>query len=85
MGIYSWDSFGPDSIDPQHSIGTPRLTIGCEYPDTGMAPTEVCFRLSRRYGIHTANEAHEWFLSMMHAHEEFVVETDRVGEPPMPF
>ncbi len=64
---------------------TPRLTIRCEYPDTGMAPTEVCFWLSPRYGIHTAREAHDWFLKMMQAHEEFEVETDKAGEPPMPF
>ena len=50
-----------------------------------MAPTEVTFGLSPRYGIHTARDAHEWFLDMMHAHEEFEVETDRAGELPMPF
>ncbi len=26
-----------------------------------------------------------WFLEMMREHEEFVVETDRAGELPMPF
>ena len=26
--------------------------------------------LSRRYGIHTAREAHDWFLCMMRAHDE---------------
>ncbi len=41
--------------------------------------------LSPRYGIHTAREAHDWFLSMMHEHEEFEVETDGAGEPPLPF
>ncbi len=35
--------------------------------------------------MHTAREAHEWFLQMMHAHEEFEVETDKAGELPMPF
>ena len=30
-------------------------------------------------------EAHQWFLSLMREHEEFEVETDRAGEPPMPF
>ena len=64
---------------------TPRLTVRCEYPDMDMAPTEVTFRLSPRYGILTAREAHEWFLSLMREHEEFEVETNRAGEPPMPF
>ena len=30
-------------------------------------------------------EAHQWFLRMMHAHEEFEVETDCAGEFPVPF
>ncbi len=64
---------------------TPHLTIRCEYPDTSLEPTEVIFSLSPRYGIHNAHEAHQWFLDMMHEHEEFEVETDRAGEPPMPF
>ena len=50
-----------------------------------MAPTEVSFGLSRSYGIHTARDAHEWFLSMMREHEEFEVETDRAGEWPLLF
>jgi len=50
-----------------------------------MAPTEVCFRLSPSYGIHTAREAHDWFLRMMRSHDEFEVETDVIGEWPMPF
>ena len=66
-------------------VRTPRLTVRCEYPDTGTAPTEVTFRLSPRYGILTAREAHDWFLEMMGEHEEFEVETDRVGELPVPF
>ncbi len=41
--------------------------------------------LSRSYGILEARDAHDWFLRMMHEHDEFEVETDRVGEPPMPF
>ena len=41
--------------------------------------------LSPRYGIHSAREAHNWFLEMMREHEEFEVETDKVGEAPMPF
>ena len=45
----------------------------------------MSFRLSRSYGILTAREAHDWFLQMMRSHDEFVVETDRAGESPMPF
>ena len=63
----------------------PRLTIRCEYPDDGLAPTAVSFALSPSYGLLTAREAHEWFLEMMREHEEFQVETDRAGELPMPF
>ena len=83
MGIMSWDLEGGFSTAPL--VRTPRLTIRCEYPDTDMAPTEVTFRLSPSYGIHTAHEAHEWFLGMMRVHEEFEVETDKAGEWPMPF
>ena len=54
-------------------------------PDVSMAPTEVCFQLSPRYGIHTAREAHDWFLCMMRSHDEFEVETDKPGEWPVPF
>ncbi len=64
---------------------TPHLTIRCEYPETDMAPTSVTFRLSPSYGLHTAHEANEWFLEMIREHEEFVVETDRAGEWPVPF
>ncbi len=64
---------------------TPRLTVRCEYPYTDMPPTEVTFGLSRCYGIHTAREAHEWFLQMTAENEEFEVETDRAGEWPVPF
>ncbi len=35
--------------------------------------------------IHTAREAHDWFLSLIHQHEEFEVETDRAGEQPLSF
>ncbi len=48
-------------------------------------PSEVSFRLSPRYGIHTALEAHDWFIEMMKQYEEFEVETDRAGEPPLSF
>ena len=44
----------------------------------------MTFRLSPSYGIHAASDAHDWFLSLMPAHEEFEVETDRAGELPMP-
>ena len=43
------------------------------------------FGLSPSYGILTARAAHEWFLGMMRAHEEFEVETDVEGEWPVPF
>lgn len=55
-------------------VGNPRLTVRCEYPDTGRAPTEVTFGLSPRYGILTARDAHGWFLWMM----RFEVETNQV-------
>ncbi len=45
----------------------------------------MSFRLSPSYGLLTAREAHDWFLMMMRAHDEFVVETDKAGEAPMPF
>ena len=83
MGICAWGSFGLGSV--QQSTRTPRLTIRCEYPDTLMSPTEVTFCLSPRYRIHSAREAHDWFLRMMGEHEEFEVETDEPGEWPVPF
>ena len=43
------------------------------------------FGLSPEYAIHTASEAHDWFLGMTREHEEFVVETDEAGELAMPF
>ena len=45
MGIMSWDLDGGFSSPPR--VRTPRLTIRCEYPDTGMAPTQAIFGLSR--------------------------------------
>ncbi len=48
-------------------------------------PSEVSFGLSPSYGLHTAREAHDWFLRMMREHDEFEVETDQPGEWPMPF
>ena len=45
----------------------------------------MSFRLSPSYGLLTAREAHDWFLRMMQSNEEFEVETDGVGELPIPF
>ena len=45
----------------------------------------MTFRLSPSYGLLTAHDAHEWFIEMMREHEEFEVETDRAGEPPLSF
>ncbi len=64
---------------------TPRITIRCEYPDTDMPPTEVTFRLSPSYGLTKGHEANEWFIDMLHDHEEFEVETDVAWEWPVPF
>ena len=66
MGIYAWDLDGGFST-PQ-PVRNPRLTP--------LGFTEVIFGRSPRYGIHTALEAHQWFLGMMGEHEEFEVETD---------
>ena len=63
----------------------PRLTVRSEYPDGSSSPSQVSFRLSPSYGFLTARDAHAWFLEMMREHEEFEVETDRVGEPPLSF
>ena len=64
----------------QRVTQTPRLTVRCEYTDTDMLPTVVTFGLSPSYGFSTARDAHDWFLRMMREHEEFEVETGRVGE-----
>ena len=45
----------------------------------------MTFRLAASYGLLTAREAHDWFLSLMRVHEEFEVETDVSGEWPVPF
>ena len=74
MATYRWDTGGDFS-----------LTVRCEHPDTGMPPTEVTFTLSPSYGIHNARDARDWFLGMIRAHEEFQVETDKPGEPPLSF
>ncbi len=83
MGILPWDLNAVFSTP--EPVRNPRLTIRCEYPDTDMAPTVVSFALSRSYDIHTACEAHDWFLEMMREHEEFEVLTDEPGEWPVPF
>ena len=63
----------------------PQLTIHCSYPGTSLPPTCVTFGLSREYGIHTASEAHDWFLGMMAQHEEFAVKTNEPTEEALPF
>ena len=83
MGMYSWDIEGFGSIQPQ--TRTPRLTIRCEYTDGYLKPTQVTFRISPSYGIHSAREAHDWFLRLMQDFEEFEVLTDEPGEWPVPF
>ena len=57
----------------------------CVYPDMSSPPSEVTFRLSPSYGIHTARKVHDWFLEMKREHEVFEVETDMAGELPMAF
>ena len=59
--------------------------MGCEYPGSDSPSDEVSFRLSPSYGLHTARDVHDWFLSMMRKHEEFKVEVDKPGELPVPF
>ena len=81
MGIYS--RHPGDGFSTTPPVRTPRLTVRCEYPES--EPTEVSFALSPSYGIHNAREAHDWFLGMMHEHEEFEVETERAGEEAVPF
>ena len=71
MGIYSWDLDGGLSF--ALPLRSPRLTIRCEYPGLCLHPVEITFGLSRRYGIRTARDAHDWFLGMM----RFVVETNK--------
>ena len=84
MGIMSWDLEGGGLHKPL-PLRTPRLTVRCEYPGCCSPPDEVSFRLSPSYGLHTAREAHDWFLSLMREYEEFEVETDKAGESPIPF
>ncbi len=82
----SWDLDGSGFNKPiPPRVGTPRLTIRCEYPDTDMPPTEVTFRLSPSYGLSAGHEANEWFIDMMYEYEEFEVKTDEPGEPPLSF
>ena len=84
MGIYSWD-LGPGS-SLHEPVRNPRLTVRCEYRDPPLQHTvEVTFSLSPSYGIWTVDDAHGWFRRMMREHEEFEVETDRAGEPPLSF
>ena len=83
MGILPWDLRAVFSLP--EPVRNSRLTIRCEYPDTDMPPTEVTFGLSPSYGLTTGHEANEWFIDMLHDYEEFEVETDRAGEPPLSF
>ena len=76
--LVSWKRLGLFSPSP---VRIPSLTVRCEYPGTPLEPTEVTFSLSPSYGLTTGHEANEWFLEMMREHEEFEVETDRVGDP----
>ena len=85
MGMYSWDLDGGFNVPLPKCVPGPRLTVRCEYPDTSLLSIEVRFRLSRRYGIHSVLGANQWFLDMLREHEEFEVETEKAGEPPMPF
>ena len=72
MGIMSWDLDG-SGFSTAPLVRTPRLSIRCEYPGCCSPPDEVSFRLSPRYDIRNAREAHDWFLRMMREHESFEV------------
>ncbi len=78
----SWDLTGGFGTAPV--VRTPRLTVRCEYPGSDSPPDEVSFRLSPRYGIYNAREAHDWLLAMLRNCEEFEVETDQAGDWPIP-
>ena len=84
VGTYSWDP-NDGFIPPPEPVSDPRLTVRCEYPGAPLEPIDVTFSLSPSYGIRTAGDAHGWFRRMMREHEEFEVETDRAGEPPLSF
>ena len=45
----------------------------------------MSFGLSPSYGLTTGHEANEWFIEMMAENDEFEVETDEPGEPPLSF
>ena len=45
----------------------------------------MTFGLSPSYGLTTGHEVNEWFIDMMYDYEEFEVETDEPGEPPLSF
>ena len=51
MGMCPWGIHGFGGVQPQ--TRTPRLSVRCEYPGTGLPPTAVSFRLSPSYGILT--------------------------------
>ena len=54
-----------------YEILASRFASAANIPTQLLEPTEVSFGLSPRYGIHTAREAHDWFLGMIAEHEEF--------------
>ncbi len=85
VSMYSLDDSDGSIFFSRKPARKPRLTVGIVYPDGPLEPIEVTFSLSPSYGIRTPGEAHGWFRRMMREHEEFEVETDRVGEPPLSF
>ena len=85
VSTYSLDA-NDGSVSPSpESARKPRLTVRLVYPEQPLEPIEVTFSLSPYYGIRTPGDAHGWFRRMMREHEEFEVETDRAGEPPLSF
>ena len=77
MGIYFVGLDG-GFISPE-SVRNPHPHRPLCVPRHGHGPTVVTFCLSPSYGFSTAREAHDWFMRMMRQHDEFEVETDRVG------
>ena len=59
---------------------SPHLTVLCCVPGPHWPHV-----VSPSYGLTTGHEVRDWFLEMMHDNEEFEVETDRLGELPLPF
>ena len=59
---------------------SPHLTVLCCVPGPHWPHV-----VSPSYGLTTGHEANEWFIDMLRDHEEFEVETDEPGEPPLSF